>query len=69
MALFSRVGPGFVRGLPFSATEATVKKDFEECGEMVSVNVPLNDEGNAHGVAFINFKDYSFDALELSKKN
>ena len=47
----------FVRGLPFSATEATVKKDFEECGEIVSVNVPLNDEGNAHGVACINFKD------------
>merc|ERR1711974_198111 len=33
----------FVRGLPFSATEEALTKDFAECGELVSLRMPLND--------------------------
>jgi len=47
----------FVGGLPFSATEETVKKDFAECGKIVAFRLPLNDEGNARGIAFIEYAD------------
>merc|ERR1712176_1629365 len=48
---------GFVRGLPFATTEETLKKDFAECGEIVSLRMPLNDEGSCRGIAFIKYSD------------
>merc|ERR1712147_147908 len=47
----------FVRGLPFATTEEALKKDFAECGEIVSLRMPLNDEGSCRGIAFIKFSD------------
>merc|ERR1712031_131924 len=47
----------FVRGLPFAATEEALKKDFAECGEIVSLRMPLNDEGSCRGIAFIKYSD------------
>lgn len=47
----------FVGGLPFSTTEEALKKDFLECGEIERFSMPLNDEGNARGIAFIAYKD------------
>merc|ERR1719333_1862022 len=46
----------FVRGLPFSATEEQLTKDFAECGEIERLNLPLNDEGKPKGICFIKFK-------------
>merc|ERR1712232_152322 len=34
-----------------------LKKDFAECGELVSLRMPLNDEGNPRGIAFIKYTD------------
>merc|ERR1719171_1473775 len=45
----------FVRGLPFSATEETLNKDFAECGEIVSLRMPLNEEGSCKGFCFIKY--------------
>jgi len=45
----------FVRGLPFSATEETLTKDFSECGEIVTFRMPLNDEGSPRGFCFIKY--------------
>jgi len=46
----------FIGGLPFSCTEETVKKDFEECGEVVDFFMPLNREtGQIRGIAFCTF--------------
>merc|ERR1712151_426127 len=47
----------FVGGLPFSTTEEVLRKDFTECGEIVNLRMPLNDEGSARGIAFIEYKD------------
>jgi len=47
----------FVRGLPFSTTEDVLQKDFAECGEIVSCRMPLNDDGNCKGIAFIAYVD------------
>merc|ERR1712032_1110152 len=47
----------FIGGLPFATTEGALKKDFAECGDIVNFRMPLNDEGNARGIAFIEFKD------------
>jgi len=47
----------FLGGLPFSVTEEALKKDFTECGEIVNFRLPLNDEGNPRGIAFMEFKD------------
>merc|ERR1711920_795675 len=46
----------FVGGLPFSADEETLKKDFGECGEIDRFNMPMNDEGRPKGIAFITYK-------------
>jgi len=45
----------FVRGLPFATSEEELKKDFGECGEIVSLRMPLNDEGSCRGIAFIRY--------------
>merc|ERR1719316_1280841 len=47
----------FVRGLPFATTEESLKKDFAECGEIVTLRMPLNDEGSCRGIAFIKYSD------------
>merc|ERR1712083_551649 len=47
----------FIGGLPFSTTEDVLQKDFAECGEIVNFKMPLNDEGNARGIAFVEYKD------------
>merc|ERR1719253_1844559 len=47
----------FVRGLPFSVEEAQMRKDFEECGEIVSLRLPMNEEGKPKGIAFVEFKE------------
>jgi len=46
----------FVRGLPFSVDESALRKDFEECGEIESLRMPLNEEGKPKGIAFIEYK-------------
>jgi len=45
----------FVRGLPFAATEESLNKDFGECGEIVTLRMPLNDEGTCKGFCFIKY--------------
>jgi len=47
----------FVRGLPFSADEESLRKDFAECGEIDRLSVPLNEEGWPKGIAFIQYKE------------
>merc|ERR1711920_934383 len=47
----------FVRGLPFATTEEALNKDFAECGEIVTLRMPLNDEGNCRGIAFIKYSN------------
>merc|ERR1712187_1060453 len=47
----------FVGGLPFAVEEATLRKDFEECGEIESLRLPLNEEGKPRGIAFVTYKD------------
>merc|ERR1719163_839104 len=46
----------FVGGIPFSCDQATLTKDFAECGEIEDLHLPLNEEGNPRGFAFITFK-------------
>jgi len=45
----------FIGGLPFSTTEDVLRKDFEECGEIVNFRMPYNDEGNSRGIAFCEY--------------
>jgi len=47
----------FVRGLPFAATEETLNKDFGDCGEIVTLRMPLNEEGSCKGFCFIKYTD------------
>merc|ERR1712032_150326 len=46
----------FVGGIPWSCSEETLKKDFSECGEIVKLNMPMNEEGKPKGIAFITYK-------------
>merc|ERR1712070_546633 len=61
----------FVRGLPFATTEEALNKDFGECGEIVTLRMPLNDEGACKGFCFIKYaskegmdKDLAFNETE-----
>eukprot|EP00932_Pfiesteria_piscicida_P009765 SRR837773.20555.p1 GENE.SRR837773.20555~~SRR837773.20555.p1 ORF type:complete len:184 (+),score=92.70 SRR837773.20555:428-979(+) len=56
----------FVRGLPFSADEDSLREEFAACGEIEKINMPLNDEGKPKGIAFIQYKEK--DALEAALK-
>jgi len=46
-----------VRGLPWSVREDGFKKDFAECGEIVSCRLLLNDEGQPKGIAFVEYSN------------
>ena len=56
----------FVRGLPFSVEEETLKKDFAECGEIVRLKMPMNEEGRPKGIAFVKFS--SQEGLDAALK-
>lgn len=46
----------FVGGFPFHTSEATLQKDFAECGEITKILIPKDAEGKRRGIAFITFK-------------
>jgi len=46
----------FVGGLPFQATEAILRKDFGECGEIRSFDMPLNEAGKPKGFMFVTYE-------------
>merc|ERR1712166_1477358 len=41
----------------FGATSDSVRQEFSECGEIVRLVLPLNEEGQAKGNAYIEFID------------
>lgn len=45
----------FVGGIPWNVDEATFRKDFEECGEVVNIHMPMSD-GRPKGIAFVKYK-------------
>lgn len=49
----------YVKGLPWSATETEVKDFFKSCGKMISVELPLSEDGRSSGTAYIKFTDRS----------
>eukprot|EP01067_Filipodium_phascolosomae_P006662 Filipodium_phascolosomae@DN494_c0_g1_i1.p1 len=46
-----------VKNLSYSATEENVRATFEFCGAITGVRIPLNDEGQMRGMAYIDFED------------
>jgi len=56
----------FVRGLPYSTTEDMLRKDFSECGEIESLRMLLNEDGQCKGIAFIEYKEAA--GLEKAKE-
>merc|ERR1711865_746972 len=55
----------FIKGLPFATQEDILKKDFAECGDIESCRMPLNDEGQCRGIAFIRYS--SQEACDKAK--
>jgi len=52
----------FLGGLPFATEESVIRRDFEECGEIIRFSMPQDDEGNHKGLAFISYG--SSEAME-----
>merc|ERR1711920_230729 len=48
-----------ITGLPFAVTTEKLREDFGECGDIVRLVMPLNDDGNAKGNAYIEFTSKS----------
>merc|ERR1711934_1112393 len=46
----------YIRGLPWKATEDEVREYFSTCGEIISIEMPIMDDGRSSGTAIINFK-------------
>eukprot|EP00928_Gymnodinium_smaydae_P017837 TRINITY_DN1680_c0_g1_i4.p2 TRINITY_DN1680_c0_g1~~TRINITY_DN1680_c0_g1_i4.p2 ORF type:complete len:321 (-),score=138.70 TRINITY_DN1680_c0_g1_i4:209-1171(-) len=66
----------FIGGLSFDVKEDVLRKDFEECGEIESLRMPMNEEGKPKGFAFIAFKAkegvekaLAFDQTEYAGRN
>eukprot|EP00928_Gymnodinium_smaydae_P051318 TRINITY_DN3484_c0_g2_i2.p1 TRINITY_DN3484_c0_g2~~TRINITY_DN3484_c0_g2_i2.p1 ORF type:complete len:332 (-),score=94.86 TRINITY_DN3484_c0_g2_i2:199-1194(-) len=48
----------YVGGIPWACTEATLRKDFSECGKIVDLKMLVDAEtGRSRGSAFITFAD------------
>eukprot|EP00930_Biecheleria_cincta_P017734 TRINITY_DN14000_c0_g1_i1.p1 TRINITY_DN14000_c0_g1~~TRINITY_DN14000_c0_g1_i1.p1 ORF type:complete len:503 (+),score=136.58 TRINITY_DN14000_c0_g1_i1:44-1552(+) len=45
----------FIGGLPYSTEESVIRRDFEECGQVLRFSMPLDEEGNHKGLAFISY--------------
>ena len=45
----------YIRGLPWRATEEEVRDFFASCGEMKSVELPLQDDGRSSGTGEVKF--------------
>eukprot|EP00928_Gymnodinium_smaydae_P072438 TRINITY_DN55797_c0_g1_i1.p1 TRINITY_DN55797_c0_g1~~TRINITY_DN55797_c0_g1_i1.p1 ORF type:complete len:450 (+),score=130.00 TRINITY_DN55797_c0_g1_i1:43-1392(+) len=54
----------FVSGLPFKAEEATIRKDFAECGEIAKLVMPKTEDGRSKGIAFVTYR--SLEGLEAA---
>ena len=57
----------YVRGLPWVCSEEELRDFMKECGEMTSVELPLQDDGRASGTAFITFADAAGAAACIAK--
>jgi len=47
----------FLGGLPYSVTEAVLRKDFSECGQLVALRMVVDAEGSCKGSAFLEYKE------------
>lgn len=56
-----------VRNLSFKATEANLKKQFGQFGEVLNVTVPKGENGRARGFAFVQFAATK-DAIKAIKE-
>jgi len=45
----------FVRGLPYSCEEPALRKDFDECGEILNLSMPVAEDGRCRGLAFVKY--------------
>ena len=52
----------FIRGLPWRATEDEVREYFTTCGEIVSIDLPLQDDGRSSGTCKF-YSVYNFNYL------
>jgi nucleolin len=46
----------FVKGLPWKASEQEVREFFQSCGDILSTEIPMRDDGKSLGVAYVKFK-------------
>merc|ERR1712151_712638 len=60
----------FIKGISGGTTEDTLRAHFSGCGEIESLRIPKNQQGQAKGVAFITFKteDAVSKAVELNEQ-
>lgn len=58
----------YVRGLPWKASDSEVHDLFASCGEIVSCELPLLDDGRSSGTAIVQFKatEAAATALEMN---
>lgn len=45
----------YVKGLPWTASEAEVSEFFVSCGTITNCELPLNEEGRSSGTAYVTF--------------
>jgi len=45
-----------IRGLPWRATEDEVREYFSTCGEIISIELPIMDDGRSSGTGIYTFK-------------
>ncbi|CAL4238960.1 unnamed protein product, partial [Meganyctiphanes norvegica] len=57
-----------VLGLPYSTTDAELKKEFEEYGEVKMAEVKKDNQGKSKGFGFVRFADYESQLKVVNKR-
>jgi len=56
----------FIGGLSWDCVEASLREDFEECGEIANIHMPMSEEKKSKGVAFFTYK--TIEGVEAALK-
>lgn len=56
----------YIRGLPWRAQDYEIRSFFETCGTIVSIEMPLQDDGRSSGTAIVEFSNTAESAAAIA---
>merc|ERR1712110_654962 len=63
------MGRLFIRNIPLSIDEATLRSDFEVCGTVTNMKLLLDSNGQSRGLAYVTYSDEAGCVAALEYNN